>query len=77
VEEPKSPSQQILVEQLKLGTRLREARTERKLSQAKLAKASGVCYRTIQYIEAGDCFPDLGTLYKLCHAMDFPVKEML
>lgn len=61
-------------------TRLKQAREARGLSQAKLAEASGVNVRMIQYYEQG--VKDINaaaalTVYRLAQALDCTVEFLL
>ena len=60
--------------------KLKEKRTQRKLSQSQLAKASGVSLRMLQKYEQGD--RDLNkaqaeTVYKLAQALDCTIEELI
>lgn len=58
------------------GERLRALRAERGLTQAALAQASGVSYRSVQYLEAGERAPHFDTLVSLAEALGVPVLEL-
>ena len=47
------------------GKRLKELRTERKLSQQKLGDELGFCNQTISFWESGRCEPDYDSLVKI------------
>lgn len=57
--------------------RLKRLRAERKMSQANLAKASGVSREYIARLELGQQDPTLGTLTKLAKALKVKVGELL
>ena len=63
-------------DQLILKTRIKEARTERKLSQAALAELVGVSRNTISSIETGQFSPTAKLALILCIALDKKFEEL-
>lgn len=63
-------------EELKLRNRLKEARRERDLSQAALAKMVGVSRNTISSIETGQFNPTAKLALILCIALDKKFEEL-
>ena len=63
-------------DQLILKNRIKEARTERKLSQAALAELVGVSRNTISSIETGQFSPTAKLALILCIAMDKKFEEL-
>ncbi len=63
-------------EGLVLKNRLREARAERKLSQAELAAQVGVSRNTISSIETGQFAPTAKLALVLCIALDKKFEEL-
>ena len=63
-------------DQLILKNRIREARTERKLSQAALAELVGVSRNTISSIETGQFSPTAKLALILCIALDKKFEEL-
>lgn len=63
-------------EQLTLRNRLKEARADQKLSQAKLAKMAGVSRNTISSIETGQFNPTAKLALILCMALDKKFEEL-
>ena len=63
-------------EKLALKNRLKEARTERKLSQAQLAELVGVSRNTISSIETGQFNPTAKLALILCVALDKKFEEL-
>lgn len=61
---------------LVLKNRLREARAERKLSQAELAAQVGVSRNTISSIETGQFAPTAKLALVLCIALDKKFEEL-
>ena len=64
-------------DQLILKNRIKEARTERKLSQAALAELVGVSRNTISSIETGQFSPTAKLALILCIALDKKFEELL
>lgn len=62
--------------ELILRNRLREARTEKKLSQAQLAEMVGVSRNTISSIETGQFNPTARLALILCIALDKKFEEL-
>lgn len=58
------------------GERLRALRAERGLTQAALAQASGVSYRSVQYLEAGKRAPHFDTLVALAESLGVQPGEL-
>ena len=63
-------------DQLILKNRIKEARTERKLSQAALAELVGVSRNTISSIETGQFCPTAKLALVLCIALDKKFEEL-
>ena len=63
-------------DQLILKNRIKEARTERKLSQAALAELVGVSRNTISSIETGHFSPTAKLALILCIALDKKFEEL-
>ena len=63
-------------DQLVLKNRIKEARTERKLSQAALAELVGVSRNTISSIETGQFSPTAKLALILCIALDKKFEEL-
>lgn len=63
-------------DQLILKNRIKEARTERKLSQAALAELVGVSRNTISSIETGQFSPTAKLALILCIALDKKFEEL-
>ncbi|MBQ8613798.1 MAG: helix-turn-helix transcriptional regulator [Ruminiclostridium sp.] len=59
-----------------LKNRLKEARTEQKISQAELAKMVGVSRNTISSIETGQFNPTAKLALILCIALDKKFEEL-
>lgn len=62
--------------ELILKNHLKEARTEKKLSQAKLAQMVGVSRNTISSIETGQFNPTAKLALILCIALDKKFEEL-
>ena len=65
-----------MMEELILKNRLREARAEKGLSQAQLARLVGVSRNTISSIETGQFNPTAKLALILCIALDKPFEEL-
>ena len=63
-------------DQLILKNRIKEARTERRLSQAALAELVGVSRNTISSIETGQFSPTAKLALILCTALDKKFEEL-
>ncbi len=63
-------------EELKLKNRLREARSERSLSQAQLAEMVGVSRNTISSIETGQFNPTAKLALVICIALDKKFEDL-
>lgn len=63
-------------DQLILKNRIKEARTERKFSQAALAELVGVSRNTISSIETGQFSPTAKLALILCIALDKKFEEL-
>jgi transcriptional regulator with XRE-family HTH domain len=61
----------------KIGERIREKRTEAKLTQGQLADAVGLLRTSVTNIEAGRQKTPLHVLYDLCIELDVAVAEIL
>ena len=63
-------------DELKLKNNLKEARTEKKLSQTQLAEMIGVSRNTISSIETGQFNPTAKLALILCIALDKKFEEL-
>jgi putative transcriptional regulator len=63
-------------DKLILKTRLKEARSEKKLSQEELAKLVGVSRNTISSIEVGQFSPTAKLALILCIALDKKFEDL-
>lgn len=63
-------------DELKLQNRVKEARTEKNLSQAQLAELVGVSRNTISSIETGQFSPTAKLALILCIALDKKFEEL-
>lgn len=63
-------------DKLILKNRLKEARTEKKLSQVQLAKLVGVSRNTISSIETGQFNPTAKLALVLCIALDKKFEDL-
>ena len=61
----------------RFGTRLKRLRAEREMSQAAVAKASGLSREYIARLELGQQDPTLGTMRKLAKALKVKVAELV
>ncbi len=64
------------MEELVLKNRVKEARSEQKISQAELAKMVGVSRNTISSIETGQFSPTAKLALILCIALDKKFEEL-
>lgn len=62
--------------ELKLQNRLKEARTEKNLSQSQLAELVGVSRNTISSIETGQFNPTAKLALILCIALDWKFEDL-
>ena len=65
-----------MTDQLILKNRIKEVRTEQKLSQASLAELVGVSRNTISSIETGQFSPTAKLALILCIALDKKFEEL-
>ena len=60
-----------------MGKRLKQLRTEKKMSQAALAKRAGLAREYVNRLEAGQQDPSLTTISALAKALGVPVTALL
>ena len=60
-----------------LGQRVRDLRSERKLTMEKLAELSGIDYRQLSYIELGQTDASLSTLFALCKGLNISLALLM
>jgi transcriptional regulator with XRE-family HTH domain len=65
------------VSETHIGTRIREARCARKLSQQQLAQRVNISVRTLRAYEHNKRSPDEETLHKIADVLEFPVHYFL
>ena len=59
-----------------INQRMKEARQEKNLSQAELAKIIGVSRQTVNMIENGDYNPTVALCVKICKALDVTLNDL-
>lgn len=66
-----------MIDQMKIGSFLRELRREKELTQEQLAERFGVSSRSVSRWENGNTLPDLGILVELADFYEVEVKEII
>lgn len=61
----------------KVGQKLREKRLSKNLSQATLSYDANIPINQIGRIERGEINTSIGSLFKICKALDIDVSELL
>ncbi len=61
----------------KIGTRVKELRIEKGMSQQELAGMINFEKSNMSRLEAGGTNPTVGTLYKIAQALDVTLSELL
>ena len=67
----------MILDYLKVGTRLKKARIDKKMTQAQLAEAVDLSDNYISSIERGKAIPSLETFIMICNALDVTADMML
>ncbi|MBD5145578.1 MAG: helix-turn-helix transcriptional regulator [Ruminococcus sp.] len=62
---------------LAVGTRIKNFRTERKMSQETLALAAEVNHTYLGQIERGEKCPTISTVYKICDKLKISLSQLL
>lgn len=70
-------TQDVLTQEQKMGKRLKEMRTKKKLSLRALAAKAQVSYSELSRIECGHSFPSANMLRKLSPHLSVPIDELL
>ena len=65
------------MDQVKIGTFLRELRKEKNLTQEQIAEQFGVAARTVSRWENGNNMPDLSILVELADYYDVDIRELI
>jgi transcriptional regulator with XRE-family HTH domain len=58
------------------GNRVRQVRTEKKLSMEKLAELSGIDYRQLSYVELGEVNTTISTASAIAKGLQIPLKDL-
>ena len=66
-----------MIDQIKIGSFLRELRKEKELTQEQLAEQFGVSSRSVSRWENGNTMPDLGILVELADYYEVDIKEII
>ena len=66
-----------MIDQIKIGSFLRELRKEKKLTQEQLAEKFGVSSRSVSRWENGNTMPELGILVELADYYEVDIKEII
>ncbi|THA78427.1 XRE family transcriptional regulator [Streptomyces sp. A0642] len=74
---PEPPPEWVITHRRLIGTRIRDARALRGLSQERLGELSGVDRQTINRIEQGHVSTRIDTLLRIAEALDVPVAELV
>ena len=59
----------------RIGARVKEARLNKKLTQAQLAEAIDKAFETISNIERGKTYPNFQTLWDISQVVGVPLRE--
>ena len=62
---------------VKVGQKIREARTARNMTQMGLADEMGVSYQAVSNWERGNSMPDISKLEQLCNVLHITIYELL
>ena len=62
---------------MRLGTKIKQLRTLKELSQLELSKLSGVPQTTISNIEKNKCTPNIDNCIKIAEALGVPIGKLL
>ena len=62
---------------VKVGQKIREARTARNMTQMGLADEMGVSYQAVSNWERGSSMPDISKLEQLCNTLHITIYELL
>lgn len=65
------------MDQIKIGTLLRELRKEKNLSQEQLAEKFGVSSRSVSRWENGNTMPDISLMIELADFYDIEIRDLL
>ena len=65
------------MDQVKIGSFLKELRKEKNLTQEKLAEELGVSNRTISRWETGSNMPDIGMLVEIADYYEVSIPEII
>lgn len=60
-----------------IGSRIKQARIDKNMTQMALADAMGVSYQAVSNWERGNSMPDISKLGDLCATLDLTVNELL
>ena len=66
-----------MIDQIKIGSFLRELRKEKELTQEQLAEKFGVSSRSVSRWENGNTMPELGILVELADYYEVDIKEII
>ncbi len=66
-----------MIDQMKIGSFLRELRKEKELTQEQLAEKFGVSSRSVSRWENGNTMPELGILVELADYYEVDIKEII
>lgn len=66
-----------MIDQIKIGSFLRELRKEKELTQEQLAEKFGVSSRSVSRWENGNTMPELGILVELADFYEVDIKEII
>ncbi len=66
-----------MIDQIKIGSFLRELRKEKELTQEQLAEKFGVSSRSVSRWENGNTMPELGILVELADYYEIDIKEII
>ena len=66
-----------MIDQIKIGSFLKELRKEKELTQEQLAEKFGVSSRSVSRWENGNTMPELGILVELAEYYEVDIKEII
>ncbi|MFF9568520.1 helix-turn-helix transcriptional regulator [Streptomyces sp. NPDC014685] len=71
------PPEWVLAHRRAIGTRIREARTARRISQERLGELAGADRQTINRIELGHVSTRIDTLMRIAAALEVPLGDLV
>ncbi|GAB1358683.1 hypothetical protein MASR1M31_04620 [Porphyromonadaceae bacterium] len=67
---------QVTIQRLRLGERIKSLRISKEMSRYALAKSAGIREPTVKSIEEAECIPRFDNIVRIAEALSTPLRDL-